>query len=187
VQLATEKHYGDEQGIVVAIDRVSGQIQAQRGDQVIDPELLGRIAAQSAKQMIIQKIREFESTALFDAYAAQKGDLLTGTVQAFEGGTATVNIGKTEALLPRSEQIPGETHHVGERVKAVILDVRKQGHRVKIILSRNHPDFVRRLFETEIPEIEERIIDIRAVARQAAYRSKVPVTRLDPKVDAFGA
>jgi transcription termination/antitermination protein NusA len=187
VQLATEKHYGDEQGIVVTIDRVSGQIQAQRGDQVIDPELLGRIAAQSAKQMIIQKIREFESTALFDAMVAQKGDLLTGTVQRFEGGTATVNIGKTEALLPRSEQIPGETHHVGERVKAVILDVRKQGHRVKIILSRNHPDFVRRLFETEIPEIEDRTIEIKAIAREAGYRTKIAVSSIDLKVDCVGA
>jgi N utilization substance protein A len=187
VQLATEKHYGDEQGIEVAIDRISGQIQAKRGEEVIDPELLGRIAAQSAKQMIIQKIREFESTALFDAYAAQKGDLLTGTVQRFEGGTATVNIGKTEALLPRSEQIPGETHHVGERVKAVILDVRKQGHRVKIILSRNHPDFVRRLFETEIPEIEDRTIEIKAIAREAGYRTKIAVSSIDLKVDCVGA
>jgi N utilization substance protein A len=187
VQLATEKHYGDEQGILVTIDRISGQIQAQRGEEIIDPGLLGRIAAQSAKQMIIQKIREFESTALFDSMASQKGDLLTGTVQRFEGGTATVNIGKTEALLPRSEQIPGETHHVGERVKAVILDVRKQGHRVKIILSRNHPDFVRRLFETEIPEIEDRTIEIKAIAREAGYRTKIAVSSIDLKVDCVGA
>src|SRR5205807_8467807 len=92
-----------------------------------------------------------------------------------------------EALLPRSEQIPGESHHVGERVKAVVLDVRRQGHRVKIVLSRCHPDFVKALFEEEIPEIEDRIIDIRAVAREAGYRSKVAVTSIDMKVDAVGA
>jgi N utilization substance protein A len=187
VQLAAQKHYGDEEGIVVNIDRLSGVITAQRGEQAIDPEELGRIAAQSAKQLIIQKIREFESESLFNAMSAQKGDLVTGTVQRFEGGTATVNLGKTESLLPRSEQIPGETHHVGERVKAVILDVRKVGHRVKIILSRNHPDFVRRLFEQEIPEIEDRTIEIKAVAREAGYRTKIAVSSIDMKVDCVGA
>ncbi|HEY1861254.1 MAG TPA: transcription termination/antitermination protein NusA, partial [Gemmataceae bacterium] len=90
-------------------------------------------------------------------------------------------------FLPRSEQIPGETHHVGERVKAVILDVRKAGHRVKIVLSRNHPDFVRRLFEQEIPEINDRTLEIRAVAREAGYRSKVAVSSIDMKVDCVGA
>jgi N utilization substance protein A len=89
--------------------------------------------------------------------------------------------------LPRSEQIPGETHHVGERVKAVILDVRKVGHRVKIILSRTHPDFVRRLFENEIPEIGDRTIEIKAVAREAGYRTKVAVSSIDLKVDCVGA
>src|SRR5712692_2834549 len=166
VQLATEKQYGEEEDIQVNIDRDSGEIRARRGEDVIDPEVLGRIAAQSAKQVMIQKIREAEGTALYDAMAAQKGDLVTAHVQRFEGGAALVTLGKTEAILPRSEQIPGETHHVGERVKAVILDVRKVGHRVKIVLSRNHPDFVRRLFEQEIPEIADRTIEIKALARE---------------------
>src|SRR5262245_37220404 len=130
LQHATEKHYGDEEGVVVAIDRESGAITAQRGQAEIHPEELGRIAAQSAKQLMIQKIREAECNAVFDEYAAMKGDLVHGTVQRFEGGTATVTVGKAESLLPRGEQIPGETHHVGERIKAVILEVRKQGHRV---------------------------------------------------------
>src|ERR1700682_3670949 len=158
VQLATEKHYGDEEGIVVTINRDSGDIHAQRGQEVIAPGLLGRIAAQSAKQGMIQKIREAECNAVFDEYAAMKGDLVHGTVQRFEGGAATVTLGKSEAILPRGEQIPGETHHVGERVKAVILEVRKVGHRVKIILSRTHPDLVRSLFENEIPEIADRTV-----------------------------
>src|SRR5262249_17770758 len=122
-----------------------------------------------------------------DEYAALKGDLVHGTVQRFEGGAATVTLGKSEAILPRSEQIPGETHHVGERIKAVILDVRKVGHRVKIILSRCHPDFLRRLFENEIPEIADRTIEIKAVAREAGYRTKVAVSSIDLKVDCVGA
>ncbi len=138
--------------------------------------------------MIIQKIREAESDTVFNEFAGKKGELIVGTVTRVDAGTAIVQITtKHEALLPRSEQIPGETHHVGERVKAVILEVRKQGHRVKVVLSRCHPDFVKALFEEEIPEIDERIIDIRAVAREAGYRSKVAVTSIDLKVDAVGA
>jgi len=187
LQLATQKHYGEEEEVIVTVDRDSGMIKAQKGEAVVAPELLGRIAAQSAKQFMIQKIREAECNAVFDEYAALKGDLVHGTVQRFEGGAATVSLGKSEAILPRGEQIPGETHHVSERVKAVILDVRKAGHRVKIILSRNHPDFVRRLFENEIPEIADRTIEIKAVAREAGYRTKVAVSSIDMKVDCVGA
>src|SRR6187431_2420581 len=196
IQLAAERHFGvladaDEEptgpGIHVHIDRATGDIVAKHGEEDIDPETLGRIAAQSAKQVMIQKIREAESDTVFNEFAAKKGELVVGTVTRVDAGTAIVSLGKSEALLPRSEQIPGESHHVGDRVKAVILDVRKQGHRVKIVLSRCHPDFVRALFEEEIPEIDERVIDIRAVAREAGYRSKVAVTSIDLKVDCVGA
>jgi N utilization substance protein A len=187
VQLAAEKFFGEDQEVIVTLDRASGEMHARRGEDEIDPQELGRIAAQAAKQALIQKIREGECNYVFDIYAAKKGDLIHGTVQRFEGGAATVTIDKHESLLPRSEQIPGETHHVGERVKAIILDVRKVGHRVKIILSRTHPDFVRRLFEQEIPEIADRTIEIKAVAREAGYRSKVAVSSIDTKVDCVGA
>jgi N utilization substance protein A len=187
VRLAIHKCYEDEEGVAVSIDRATGEIHAQKGEQTLSPDQLGRIAAQSAKQAIIQLLREEESQNVFNQYSAQKGDLVHGTVQRIEGGAATVTIGKVEALLPRGEQIPGESHHVGERVKAVILDVRKVGHRVKIILSRNHPDFVRRLFETEIPEIEDQTISIKAVAREAGHRTKVAVSSIDMKVDCVGA
>src|SRR5579884_2936695 len=187
VRLAIHKCYEDEEGVAVSIDRATGEIHAQKGEQTLSPDQLGRIAAQSAKQAIIQLLREEESQNVFNQYSAQKGDLVLGTVQRIEGGAATVTIGKVEALLPRGEQIPGESHHVGERVKAVILDVRKVGHRVKIILSRNHPDFVRRLFETEIPEIEDQTISIKAVAREAGHRTKVAVSSIDMKVDCVGA
>lgn len=187
IQLAAERHFQVEEGVLVTIDQATGHIVARHGDVELDPETLGRIAAQSAKQVMIQKIREAESDTVYNEFSGKKGELLIGTVTRVDSGTAIVSLGKTEALLPRSEQIPGETHHVGERVKAVILEVRKQGHRVKVVLSRCHPDFVRALFEEEIPEIEERIIDIRAVAREAGYRSKVAVSSIDLKVDAVGA
>ncbi|MCI0643038.1 MAG: transcription termination factor NusA [Gemmataceae bacterium] len=187
VQLATQKKFGEESGVVVTLDRDTGEIKAKRGEEAIDPEELGRIAAQSAKQVMIQKIREAECNSVFDEYAAMKGDLVHGTITRHDGGAGIVTLGKTESILPRGEQIPGETHHVGERIKAVILDVRKVGHRVKIVLSRTHPDFVRRLFENEIPEIADRTIEIKALAREAGYRAKIAVSSIDLKVDCVGA
>ncbi|HMC66597.1 MAG TPA: transcription termination factor NusA [Gemmataceae bacterium] len=187
LQLAAQKKYGEETVVTVVIDRETGDILAKKGDETIDPTDLGRIAAQSAKQVMIQKIREAECNAVFDEYVAMKGDLVHGPVARVEGNAAIVTLGKTESILPRGEQIPGETHHVGERIKAVILDVKKQGHRVKIILSRTHPDFVRRLFENEIPEIADRTIEIKAIAREAGYRCKIAVSSIDLKVDCVGA
>ena len=147
MQLAAEKKYGEGTGVTVTVDRDTGDIVAMRGAEQIDPAEFGRIAAQSAKNVMIQKIREAECSAVFTEYAAMKGDLVHGAVTRHEGGACIVNLGKTEAHLAAGEQIPGETHHINERIKAVILDVKKQGHRVKIVLSRTHPDFVRRLFE----------------------------------------
>jgi N utilization substance protein A len=184
---AARKHYPEAGEIEVRIDHDSGAIDATKDGVKMDPSELGRIAAQTAKQVIIQKIREAERDSLFDEFEGQRGDLVTGTVQRFEGGAVIVNLGKTDAILPRSEQIPGESYHPNERIRAIILDVRKVGQRVKIILSRTHPDFVRRLFELEIPEIADQIIAIRALAREAGYRSKVAVTSIDTKVDAVGA
>jgi transcription termination/antitermination protein NusA len=184
---AARKHYPDAAEIEVRIDPDSGAIDATKDGVKMDPAELGRIAAQTAKQVIIQKIREAERDSLFDEFEDQRGDLVTGTVQRFEGGAVIVNLGKTDAILPRSEQIPGESYHPNERIRAIILDVRKVGQRVKIILSRTHTDFVRRLFELEIPEIADQIIAIRALAREAGYRSKVAVTSIDTKVDAVGA
>ena len=184
---AARKHFPDAGEIDVRIDPDSGAIEATKDGVKMDPSELGRIAAQTAKQVIIQKIREAERDSLFDEFEDQRTDLVTGTVQRFEGGAVIVNLGKTDAILPRSEQIPGESYHPNERIRTIILDVRKVGQRVKIILSRTHPDFVRRLFELEIPEIADQIIAIRALAREAGYRSKVAVTSIDTKVDAVGA
>ena len=205
IQLASERHFGihhhlhddiDEDDepddkVLVHLDRATGDITAKHSKDGIvddiDPETLGRIAAQSAKQVMIQKIREAESDTVFGEFSGKKGELITGIVQRVDAGTCILTLGKSEAILPRSEQIPGETHHVGERVKAVVFEVRRNGHRVKIVLSRAHPDFVRGLFEEEIPEIDDRTIDIRAIAREAGYRTKLAVSSIDSKVDCVGA
>jgi transcription termination/antitermination protein NusA len=192
LQMAAQKFYGEDAEIFINIDRDSGQIHARKGEEEIDPSVFdpaefGRILAQMAKQVMIQKIREAESTEVFNVYNARKGELVHGTLQRHEGGAAIVGLGKSEAILPRGEQIPGETHHIGDRIKAVILDVKRSGQRVKIILSRTHADFVRRMFEQEIPEIQEKIIEIRAIAREAGYRTKIAVSSIDLKVDCVGA
>jgi N utilization substance protein A len=185
---AAKKHYPHAEEIEVKIDPDTGKIRTITDGTQVEPPDFGRIAAQTAKQVIIQKIREAERDSVFEEFEGQRGELVTGTVKRFEGGAVTVDLGRDrEALLPRGEQIPGESHQPGERVRAVILDVRKVGQRVKIILSRTHPDFVRRLFELEIPEIADQVISIRALAREAGYRSKVAVSSLDAKVDAVGA
>jgi N utilization substance protein A len=189
LQSAIERSMGEDEtiSVQVTIDRLTGAITAKRGDTEIDPEQLGRIPAQSAKNLIIQKIREAESDQVFQEFQRKQGEIVTGTIQRIDQGSAVVTVNKSEALLPRSEQIPGETFHVQGRVRAVVMEVRRSGHRVRIILSRCHPDFVRCLFEQEIPEIQDRTIEIRAVAREAGYRTKIAVTSIDSKVDAVGA
>jgi len=137
--------------------------------------------------VIIQKIREAERDALYGEYDDMLGQMVSGVVQRNEGGAATVALGNVEALLPRSEQIPGETHHANERVRAVVCEVRKQGSRVKVILSRTRPALVQRLFEQEIPEIAEGVITIDAMAREPGYRSKVAVSSTDQRIDCVGA
>lgn len=188
---AARKHYGEEEAIEVHVDRVSGHPTVKASGQEVAgdawTELLGRISAQTAKQVMIQKIREAERDAMYDEYADQRNQIVSGTVSKIEGGSAIVNLGKVEGLLPRGEQIPGEGFRVGDRVRAIVLEVRKSGSRVKIILSRIHVEFVRRLFELEIPEVAERIIEVRSLAREAGYRSKVAVSCIDNNIDAVGA
>jgi N utilization substance protein A len=136
---------------------------------------------------MIQKIREAERDQLFDEYNDLQNQLVTGVIQRYEGGAATVSLGNIEAILPRSEQIPGETLHANERIRAVVCDVRKAGSRVKIILSRTRHHLVSRLFEQEIPEIADGVIQIRAIAREPGYRTKIAVSSSDQRVDSVGA
>ena len=185
---AAKKNYGDEAEIVINIDRTDGSMSGTCNGEPLDPEeTAGRIGAQTAKQVIIQKIREAERDALFDEYHEQIGHMVSGVVQRGEGGTTTVALGNIDAILPRGEQIPGETHHVNERVRATVFEVKKQGSRVKVVISRTRPQLVQRLFEQEIPEISEGVITIDALSREPGYRSKVAVTSSDPRIDCVGA
>lgn len=185
---AAKKYYSETDEVVVNIDRKDGSIAASLNGAPLDfEETIGRIGAQTAKQVIIQKIREAERDALFDEYNDLQGQMLSGVVQKYEGAAATVSLGNTEAILPKSEQIPGETHHPNERVRATVFEVKKQGSRVKIILSRIRPQLVQRLFEQEIPEIADGVIEVRALAREPGYRSKVAVSSSDQRVDCVGA
>jgi len=184
---ATRKTYDQAEEVTVEIDRTDGKIRATADGEPIDMKTLGRIAAQTAKQVMIQKIREDERDSIFEEFSQRVGTVVTGIVTRYEGGALTVNIGRAEAFLPKSEQIPGEAHHPGERIRAMILDVREEQNRVKIVLTQTHPDYIRKLFEIEVPEVGERIIEIRALAREAGYRTKIAVSSIDTKVDAVGA
>ncbi|MEM6552886.1 MAG: transcription termination factor NusA [Planctomycetota bacterium] len=186
---AARKHFNavDTEDFSAEIDRFTGEIRVFRGQDLIPLEELGRIPAQTAKQVMIQRFREDERTAIYNEYIDRVGEIITGTAQRYEGGALVVQIGRAEGFMPRSEQIPGEQHQPGERVRCMILDVRDTGSQVKIVLSRASPDLIRRLFEVEVPEVAERIIEIRAMAREAGHRTKIAVASTDSKVDAVGA
>jgi N utilization substance protein A len=185
---AARKHFGAEDAdLQIVIDRASGDIQATLNGRPLAPADLGRIAAQTAKQVMIQKIREAERASLMEDYADQIGAIISGQCTRIERGSAVVNLGRGEGFLPRSEQIPGETLHVADRIRAIILDVRESGPGVKIVLSRCHPDLIVRLFELEVPEVADRVITIEAIAREPGHRTKVAVSSIDSRVDAVGA
>jgi N utilization substance protein A len=160
------------------MDPFSGELRIFRqGEPVeLEPEELGRIAAQTAKQVMIQKFREGERASLLEEFSKRIGEIETGIAQRYEGGALIVQLGRTEGFMPRSEQIPGEQFLAGDRVRCMILDVRENNNQVKIVLSRSHPDFIRRLFEVEVPEVAERVIEIKAMAREAGYRTKLAVS-----------
>ena len=185
---AAKKHYGEEAEVDFVIDREKGAIIGGVDGNALDyEEVIGRIGAQTAKQVIIQKVREAERDVLLDEYASMQEDMISGMVRQHEGGATIVNLGRLDAILPRSEQIPGESHHANERVRAVITEVRTQGNRVKVVLSRTRPLLVRRLFEQEIPEIADGVINIDSISREPGYRSKVAVSSIDQRVDCVGA
>lgn len=184
---AAKKHFGAQEDISVNIDKTTGEITIKEGGHIIDPGELGRITAQTAKQVIVQKIREAECNAIFEEFIKRKDTIISGIVRRFEGPNIIVDLGKTEGYLHKSEQIYGEYYHIGERLRAIVLDIKKFAHKVKVILSRTHPNFVYRLFELEVPEISEKIVEIKAVAREAGYRTKIAVYSKDSDVDCVGA
>lgn len=188
---AARKHFSEEEVLECVIDRHTGEPSLTCDGAELEAELigdlLGRVSAQTAKQVMIQRIREAERDSLYDEFMDLKSQLVTGSVTRVDRGTVIVNLGKVEAILPRSEQINKEGYRVGDRVRAVVLDVKKSGSRVRVILSRTHADFVRRLFEVEIPEVNDRVIESRSIAREAGHRSKVAVSSYDTTIDCVGA
>ena len=185
---AAKRHFGDEADIEFFIERETGEIAGRCGQEMLDyEEVIGRIGAQTAKQVIIQKVREAERDSQIDEFTEVVDDIITGTVNRNEGRVTTVTLGPVEAILPRSEQIPGDTHQPNERIRALVTEVKAQGSRIKVVLSRTRPNFVKRLFESEIPEISDGVILVNAISREPGYRSKVAVSSIDSKVDCVGA
>ncbi len=165
-------------------------LEAKVGDALpipLEVEGFGRIAAQTAKQVIIQKVREAERDIIYNEYKGREGELVNGVIQRFEKGDIFLDLGKTEALLPRKEQSLRETFQRGERVRAYILEVRKSTSGPQIIVSRTHPGLVERLFEMEVPEIYEGIIEIKGAVREPNGRAKIAVFSRDRAVDPIGA
>jgi len=172
----------------VEIDRSNGSIKATRDGKAITSIDFGRIAAQTAKQVIMQKIREAEKEVIFNEFYAKIGDIVSGTVYRFERGNIVVDLlGKAEGILLRREQSPHEEFRQGERLRAYLLEVKKESRGPQIILSRAHPNFVKKLFELEVPEIYEGIVEIRSISRQPGERTKITVHSKDDKVDSVGA
>ncbi len=183
LQTAAKRQYGEESDILVQLDRHNGQIRAFLAGEPLGDDQIGRIGAQTAKQVIIQKVKEAERDALMIEYREQIGQIVNGIIGRADGGVATVQLGNVEAILPRSEQIPGESLHANERVRAVVYEVRATGNRIRVVLSRTRPQFVQRLFEQEIPELAEGVISIDSISREPGYRSKVAVSSVDSQVD----
>jgi transcription termination/antitermination protein NusA len=183
------KHFNVEEAteFQVTLDRVSGQIRAYRHGEEIPLSTMGRIGAQTVKQVMIQLIRQDERGSIYDEYKDRVGTIVTGTISRKEGSTIIISLGRAEAIMPRKENIPGEDHQVGERIQALITEVRDTPSAVKITLSRTHPELIRRLFEREVPEVGERTIEIKALAREPGHRTKIAVASIDSKVDAVGA
>src|SRR5256884_1410112 len=171
----------------VSLDRATGDISVNRQGNIMPLSVMGRIGAQTVKQVMIQLIRQDERGSIYEEYKDRVGTIVTGTVARFEGGAMIVSLGRVEGIMPKSEQIPGETHQVGERVQALVMEVRDTPSSVKIILSRSHPELIRRLFEREVPEVGERTIELKALAREPGHRTKIAVSSIDSKVDAVGA
>lgn len=163
---------------------------AQLGDMVMaesTPKDFGRVAAQTAKQVILQRVREAERDHLYDEFSGREGEIVNGTVQSLSGGNITIGLGRTEALLPRREQVQGERYRAHDKIRVYITEVKKSGRGPQIFVSRAHRHLLRRLLELEVPEIYNGQVDIKSIAREAGQRSKVAVQAMQPGVDPVGA
>ena len=171
------------QELKVEMDRASGKIKATCDGRPVTSMDFGRIAAQTARQVIMQKIREAEKEVIFSEFQGKVGDIVSGTVYRFEKGNIIIMLGRYEALMPVSEQIPGEMFSLRDRIKGYVLDVKKNTKGSQIIVSRTHPGFLMKLFELEVPEISEGIVKIHNVVREPGFRAKIAVESMDSRVD----
>ena len=165
-------------------------VDAMVGDEFgkkLDASVLGRIAAQTAKQVIVQKVRDAERGVIYEEFKNSKGELVNGIVMRFDRGNIVVNLGRTEAILPSREQIRKERYRRGDRLRALIIDIDPSARGPQIVLSRSHPDFLKKLFEIEVPEITEKVVEIKLVAREPGERAKIAVASKDASVDPVGA
>jgi len=176
-----------ESKIIARLDTKSGEIKYFLEGKEIDSTPFSRIAAQTAKQVIIQKIREAEKGMIFSEFEGKKGEIVNGLVHRIEKGNLIIDLGKAEGIIFRREQSKKEEFKQGDSIKALCLEVRKTGQGPQVILSRAHPDFVRKLFEMEVPEIYEKIVEIKAISREPGERTKIAVWSNDEKVDPVGA
>jgi N utilization substance protein A len=181
----------DNEHLEISIEAALGvDAEAEIGDSLgvkMDTDTFGRIAAQSAKQVIMQRLKEAERDIVYDDFKNRKGEIINGIVQRFDRGAIIVNLGRTEAELPPKEQVPKESYKQGDRIRAYIHDVKQFSRGPQIVLSRTHPNFVSALFENEVPEISEGIVEIRQVAREPGGRTKIAVASKDMDVDPVGA
>ena len=184
---AVKKKLGESESVRVVIDRITGEPKIVDEEKEVIIEDLGRIAAMTGKQVLFQRIREAERDKIYGEYEEKLGKLVTGVVQRMEGPNMIINLGKVEGILPRGEQAPGEKFRVGERIKVLVKDLKKNANRVKITLSRTSPLLVKALFELEVPEIAEKVIEIMDIVREPGYRTKIAVTTYDHNVDCVGA
>jgi len=160
-------------------------------DSVIDVEItpsnFGRIAAQTAKQVVVQKLREAERSLIYEEFSEREGEIVTGSIQRIESKTVVINLGRTEGIMLPSDQIYSERYEVGQRVKGYIYEVKNSSKGPSVFISRTHPYFLKRLFELEVPEIYEGLVEIKTIAREAGSRSKISVYSMDEKIDSVGA
>src|ERR1700758_4905193 len=196
--LAAYKRMPDaEEFATVTVDPDTGEIRVY-GQEVDDddnvirewdvtPKDFGRIAAQTAKQVMTQRIREAERDLKYEEYAGREGDIVTGIIQQSDNRYTLLDLGKVEALLPQAEQVPYERYEHGARLKAYIVEVRKTTKGPQIVVSRTHPGLIKRLFELEVPEISSGVVEIKAAAREPGHRTKIAVWSNDPNVDPVGA
>ena len=153
----------------------------------VTPKDFGRIAVQTAKQTMMQRLRMAEKEMIYEEFKDRAGDIVSGTVRRFERNDVLIDLGKFEGVMPNRERVQGEDYNIGDRIRAYVLAVENEGRGPEIILSRSHPNFVRRLFEAEVNEISDHTVEMRAIAREAGFRTKVAVWSNDPKVDPVGA